>query len=48
MVLASFKIENKFKTAQFFQKTFLLADFNVKVFLRMPFHTLSNAIIQFA
>ena len=48
MVLASFQVEDKLKKAQFFQKTFLLADLSVEVVLGIPFLILSNANIQFA
>ena len=37
IVLASFQIENKLKKAQIFQNTFILADLNIAVILRMPF-----------
>ena len=45
MVLASFQVEDKLKKARFFQKTFLLADLSIEIFLGMPFLTLSNANI---
>ena len=48
MVLASFQVEDTLRRARFFQETFLLADFNVEVVLRMPFLTLNNANIKFA
>ena len=48
MVLASFQVENTFGSARFFQKTFLLADLNIKVVLGMPFLTFSNVDIKFA
>ena len=48
IVLASFKVEDKLEKPQFFQKTFLLANLNIKVILSMPILTLSNANIQFA
>ena len=41
-------MENTLGRAQFFQETFLLADFSVEVVLGMPFLTLSNADIKFA
>ena len=47
MVLASVKIEDKLERARFFQKTFLLVDISVKMVLRLPFLTFSNANIQF-
>ena len=47
MVLASLQVEDKLRKAQFFQRTFLLANISVKVVLRMPFLTLSNVNIQF-
>ena len=48
MVLASFQIENTIGRARFFQKTFLLADLNIKLVLRMSFFIFSNANIKFA
>ena len=48
MVLASFQVKDKFERARFFQKTFLLADFNVKVVLEMLYLTFSNTNIKFA
>lgn len=37
IVLASFRMENKFKKAQFFYKIFLLADFNIEIVLEILF-----------
>ena len=48
MVLVNFQIENTLWRAWFFLKTFLLANLNIKVVLRMPFLTFSNANIKFA
>ena len=48
MVLASFQVEDTLRRAQFFQEIFLMADLSIKVVLRMPFFTLSNANIKFA
>ena len=42
IVLASFQIENKLEKVWFFQKMFLLVDFNIKVVLRIFIFTLSN------
>ena len=47
MVLASFQVEDKLRKAQFFQKTFLLADISAEVVLDMPFLTFSNTDVQF-
>ena len=47
IVLADFQLEDKFKRARFFQKTFLLANINTEIVLGMLFLTLSNADIQF-
>lgn len=47
IVLASFQVEDKLGRAWYFQKTFLLADINIEVVLRMPFLIFSNADIQF-
>ena len=48
MVLASFQVKDTLGKTWFFQKTFLLADFSIRVFLRMLFLILSNANIRFA
>ena len=48
MVIASFQIKNKLGRDQFFLETFLLADISMKVVLKIPFFTFSNADIQFA
>ena len=48
IVLASFQVEETLGMARFFQETFLLADFSVKLVLKMLFLTLSNANIKFA
>ena len=48
MVLASFQVEDKFERARFFQETFLLVDFSIKIVLKMPFLILNNADIKFA
>ena len=42
IVLANFQIKDKFKRAKVFQKTFLLADFDIKMVLRIAFLILSN------
>ena len=47
MVLADFYLEDKLGRAQFFQKTFLLANISTEVVLGLPFLTLSNADVQF-
>ena len=38
---------NKDKNERFFEKSFLLADANLDIILRMPFLTISNAGIDF-
>ena len=48
IVLASFQVEDMLEKAQFFQKTFLLADLSIQVVLGMLFLILSNADIKFA
>ena len=48
MVIAAFQIFNKLSCSRFFQKTFLLTDINMEVFLSMVFLIFSNADIQFA
>ena len=48
MVLASFQVEDKQGRAQYFQKTFVLADIGVEMVLRMSFLTFSNVDIKFA
>ena len=47
MVLTSFQVENSVGKACFFQETFLLADTNVKLILKMLFLTFSNIDIKF-
>ena len=48
MVIASFLLQNKLKKVQFYQKTFLIADTQIAIVLRMLFLTLNNADIWFA
>ena len=48
IVITGFQIEDKLDKARFFQESFLLTNTSIKVVLRMPFLTLSNANIQFA
>ena len=48
MLIAGFQVEDKLSRARFFQESFLLAETSMKVVLRMPFLTFSNADIQFA
>lgn len=43
--LANFQIKNKLNQAQYFEKTFLLADINIKMLQKMTFLTLNNANI---
>lgn len=45
MVFASFQVVDNQNKAQFFQKTFLLANISMDVVLEMPFLTLSNGNI---
>ena len=45
MVIAGFRVLNKYGRARFFQKTFLLADTTMEVVLEMLFLTFSNADI---
>ena len=47
MVPASFAIEDKLRRAWFFQKTFLLTNFNIEIVLRMPFLTPRYTNIEF-
>ena len=47
MVIASFQVEDKLRSARFFRETFLLADISVEVVLDMLFLTFSNADVQF-
>ena len=47
MVIAAFQIVNKLGRSRFFQKTFLLANINIKVVRGIFFLTLSNADLQF-
>ena len=48
MVLASFQVKDTLGKAQFFQKTFLLADPSIEIVLGMLFLTLNNAKIKLA
>lgn len=48
MVLAIFKIKDKLKKTQFFQKTFFLTDTSIDIILNIFFLTLSNANVLFA
>ena len=41
IVIASFKILNKLKKSQFFQKTFLFFNINIEVILRILFLSLN-------
>ena len=45
IVLAYFKVEDKFGKAQFFQKSFSLANLSIKMVLEMFFLICSNTII---
>lgn len=47
IVLTCFQIWDKLKKFQFFQKLFLLANINIKVWLEILFGTLSNIDILF-
>lgn len=42
MIIANFQIEKKPKKAQFFQKTFLLANISIKMVLEIFFLTFNN------
>ncbi len=48
MVSASFLLQDSLGRVRFFEKTFLLADTNMEVVLRMPFLSLSNVDVKFA
>lgn len=45
IILATFRVEDKFNRPRFFQKSFLLLDTSIKVVLRMFFLTFSKANI---
>ena len=45
MILTSYQIENKLEKAWFFEETFLLADFNIELVIRMHYFILNNANI---
>ena len=47
MVIAEFLVEDKGGRPRFFQKTFLVADTQFKVVLRMPFLKISNTDVSF-
>ena len=42
LVLASFQVEDKISRAQFFQKSFLLADISAEMVIGMPFLIFRN------
>lgn len=48
MVITSFQIKDKFKKANFFPKTFLIANISIKVVLKIFFFIFNNANIFFA
>ena len=48
MVITAFQVVNELGRSRFFQKTFLLANINMKVVLGMPVLTFSNADVEFA
>ena len=48
MVLANFQVKNTVKKAQFFQKMFILANFNIEIVLGILFLTLNNANFKLA
>ena len=45
IIVASFQIEDMLERSWFFQETFLLANFSIKMVLKMLFFILSNANI---
>ena len=47
IVLTSFQVEDKLRKSWFFQKAFLLADFNIEIVVKILFLTFSNANIKF-
>lgn len=47
MVIAKFLVYNKLGRAWFFEETFLLANINMKVVLKMPFLSFSDTNLQF-
>ena len=47
MVVSTFSVLDKDGRERFFEESFLLADVNLDVVLRMPFLTMSNADIDF-
>lgn len=48
MVIVGFQVQDKFRRARFFQKTFLIADTNIKVIFGMFFPTCSKIKVDFA
>lgn len=48
MVIIGFLLQDKLKKAQFFEKTFLLADTNMEVLFEKFFLILSNLDVYFA
>lgn len=48
MIITGFSVQDKLKKVQFFEKTFLLANINIEVVLKMLFLIFSNINIRFA
>ena len=47
IIIADFQVEDKANRPRFFQKTFLVADTQFEVILRMPFLKISNTDVSF-
>lgn len=47
IVIASFSLQNKYERDYFFEKTFLLANTNIDVVLKLLFFALSNSYLWF-
>lgn len=47
IVITFFLVDNKDKTSQFFEKTFLLADMSIYITLGTPFFTMNNVKVNF-
>ena len=47
MVIADFQLKNKGNRPRFFQKTFLVADIQFKMVLKIPFLKISNTNMSF-
>ena len=47
IIVVAFLVTDKANSVRFFEETFLVANVSLKIVLRMPFFTLSNADVNF-